>query len=90
MFGESRGHLNHIQGGFFNWTPPKLSKYKFLYKLWHLEKFRASLHGILYLENLGGGQLKKPPCRMLINHIEIYLCPDSIVSCLDFFFLSFK
>ena len=28
-----------LQGGFFNWTPPKLSKYKFLYNLWHLEKF---------------------------------------------------
>ena len=43
-----------LQGVFFNWTPPKLSKYKFLYNLWHLEKFWASLHGFLYLENLGG------------------------------------
>ena len=48
---------------FFDWSPPKFSKYKSLYNLWHLEKFRASLHGILYLENLGGLQLKKSPCR---------------------------
>ena len=29
--------------------------------MWHLEKFWASLHGILYLENLGaeGGQFKQ-------------------------------
>ena len=47
------GHVM-IQGDFFNWSPPKFSKYKSLYNLWHLEKFQASLHGILYLENLGG------------------------------------
>ena len=30
-------HVLIVQGGFFNWTPPKLSKYKFLYNLWHSE-----------------------------------------------------
>ena len=51
-----------LQGVFFNWSPPKFSKYKYPYNPWHLEKLWASLHGILYLENLGGLQLKKTPC----------------------------
>ena len=54
--------IEDLQGDFFNWSPPKFSKYKSLYNLWHLEKFQSSLHGILYLENLGGLQLKKSPC----------------------------
>ena len=42
---------------------------KSLYDCWHLGKFQASLHGILYLENLGGGvQLKKPPCSCPIKN----------------------
>ena len=49
-----RPEMDFIQGDFFNWSPPKFSKYKSIYNLWHLEKFQASLHGILYLENLGG------------------------------------
>ena len=53
----------YLQGVFFNWSPPKFSKYKSLYNLWHLEKLWASLHGILYLENLGGLQFKKTSCR---------------------------
>ena len=50
---------DHLQGVFFNWSPPKFSKYKSLYNPWHLEKLWASLHGILYLENLGRLQLKQ-------------------------------
>ena len=46
---------------FLNWSPPKFSKYNSLYNLWHFKKFRASLHGTLYLKNVGGLQLKKHP-----------------------------
>ena len=70
---DTRRYTRHdvwIQGGFFNWSPPKLSMYKSIYNLWHLEKFRASLHVILYLENLGGFQLKKTPCMW---PVEIYV-----------------
>ena len=47
------GPGKYLQGGSFNWSNPKFSKY---YR--HLEKFLASLNGILYLD-----QLKEPPCR---------------------------
>ena len=53
---------NKLQGDFFDWSPPSFSKYKFLYNLWNLEKIQASLHGNLYLKNLGGLQSKKSPC----------------------------
>ena len=43
-----------LQGVFFNWIPPKFSQYNSFYNLWHLEKLWASLHGLLYLKNLGG------------------------------------
>ena len=33
----SRVEVN-VQGIFFNWSPHKFSKYKYLYNLWHLEK----------------------------------------------------
>ena len=57
-------HL-HIQGGFFNWTPPKFSKYRIPCKLaWNFSSV-SSHKGILYLENLRGVQLKKPPCIYL-------------------------
>jgi hypothetical protein len=52
---------NKLQGNFFDWSPPSFSKYKFLYNLWNLEKIQASLHGNLYLKNLGGLQSKNHP-----------------------------
>ena len=55
----------YLQGVQFNWSPPKFCKYILLYNLWHLEKFSASLHGILYQENLWGLQLNWTPCTIM-------------------------
>ena len=43
-------------------VPPTIfQSTNFLYILWHLKKFWATLHGILYLENLRGATLAKHP-----------------------------
>ena len=45
-----------LQGVPLKWPPPlNFLSTKSICNLWHFEKFGASLHGILYLENLGGG-----------------------------------
>ena len=65
---------------FLNGPPLNFLSTKSLYECRHLEKFQASLHGILFLENLGGDQLKEPPCiwqwRGNIS-IKIYISPKT-------------
>ena len=39
--------LKYIQGVHFNWNQAKFYKYKYLFHLWRIEKFWASLHGTL-------------------------------------------
>ena len=57
------GYILIIQGEPLKSTPPKLSKYKTLYNLWHLEIFWDSFDGILDLERLGGVDFSGSPCR---------------------------
>ena len=56
---------------FLTGAPLNFLSKKSFYNLWHLEKFGASFHGILYLENLGGLQKKTS---------YVYLAVDSRVS----------
>ena len=44
---------------FLTGPPLNFLSTKSLYDCLHFEKFQVSLHGILYLENLGGVHLKK-------------------------------
>ena len=45
-----------IQGVFFDWSPQNFLSTKFLYNLWHLEKFQASLQGIWDIVKFRGDQ----------------------------------
>ena len=57
------GKCSIIQGVPLKSPPLNFLSTKSLCNLWHLEKFGASLHGILYLENLRGGNFSETPCR---------------------------
>ena len=52
----------YVQGGFFNWSALKMTKFQTLRKFWHLELFWRDLHVIWHLVIFRADQLKKPPC----------------------------
>ena len=54
---------NIIQGGSFNWTPPKFLSTGSHENWTRISLSVSSCKRILYLENLGGDQLKEPPCK---------------------------
>jgi hypothetical protein len=59
-------HAPNLQGDFFDWSPQNFLSTKSLYNFWHLEKFRASLHGIWNSAKFRGDQSKKSPCTCLV------------------------
>ena len=52
----------HREGG-RGLVGPLVGNCQFLYNLWYLEKFCASLHGILYLREFRGFKLNWTPCE---------------------------
>ena len=77
--------IYQLQGGSFNWTPPKFFKYRIPCKLAEISLSVSSYKGILYLENFRGVQLKELPCIYLhsLSHDKpiiylIYHCLNEI------------
>ena len=54
-----------LQGASFNWSPPKLSKYKMPLHPQALKEFSEQLTWDLVLRNSLGGPVKEAPCRTL-------------------------
>ena len=57
------GQLYIIQGGSFNWSPPKFLSTGFHANLPGISLSVSSHKGTFYFENLGQDQLKEPPCN---------------------------
>ena len=70
--------LNLIQGGFFNWSPLKMTKCQTHWKIWHLELFWWDLQCNLTLSHfLGRNSQKNHPvycCLVKLAQIFVLLC----------------